>query len=228
MRTTNIQKNKKLMLLCAVVLLIITGCGRQNTEAVSMCKEEYAKLVDEHNVVIALYADSLTEEYEEPLNRLGQRVKEIGELDAGKMEVAELDSLMAEMGTLMEEYEEIYQKISEIPAEDEETEYCYVSVTLKNMTTLPFYEVYFYNTAKEDTRENIVTEDAGNYDGLEVYNLVNLVMEKSQTVWHLETMDEDGLVIESGDVDLSSYQGGNVVIEMYYSFDTNEGWLEMK
>ena len=52
-------------------------------------------------------------------------------------------------------------------------------------------------------------------------------MEKGETVWHLETMDEDGLVIESEDVDLSPYQGGDVVIEMYFSFDTNEGWLEI-
>ena len=72
-----------------------------------------------------------------------------------------------------------------------------------------------------------MTDDPAAYDGLEVYNLVNLVMEKGETVWHLETMDEDGLVIESEDVDLSPYQGGDVVIEMYFSFDTNEGWLEI-
>ena len=206
-------------------LMVLTGCGKQGGEAMDACKARYAQLVDEHNVVAALYADSAVLEYEEQLNRLGGRIKEIGELDVGVMESEELDALMTEMKELMEEYEEIYHHISET---SEETEYCQVSVTLKNMTTLPFYEVYFYNTAQEDTRVNLVTDDAENYNGLEIFNLVGLIMEKDQTVWHLETMDSDGLVIESADVDLAPYDGGSVVIEMLYSFDTNEGWLEIK
>ncbi len=209
-------------------LMVLTGCGKQGGEAMDACKARYAQLVDEHNVVAALYADSAVLEYEEQLNRLGGRIKEIGELDVGVMESEELDALMTEMKELMEEYEEIYHHISETSEETEETEYCQVSVTLKNMTTLPFYEVYFYNTAQEDTRVNLVTDDAENYNGLEIFNLVGLIMEKDQTVWHLETMDSDGLVIESADVDLAPYDGGSVVIEMLYSFDTNEGWLEIK
>ena len=209
-------------------LMIIAGCGKQNGEIMDACKAKYAELVDEHNVVVALYADSTVSEYEEQLNRLSGRIKEIGELDVGKMEIGELEALMTEMKTLMEEYEEIYHQISETSEETEETEYCQVSVTLKNMTTLPFYEIYFYNAAQEDTRVNLVTDDTENLNGLEVFNLVNLIMEKDQTVWHLETMDSDGLVIESADVDLAPYDGGSVVIEMLYSFDTNEGWLEVK
>ncbi len=209
-------------------LMVLTGCGKQGGEAMDACKARYAQLVDEHNVVAALYADSAVLEYEEQLNRLGGRIKEIGELDVGVMESEELEALMTEMKELMEEYEEIYHHISETSDETEETEYCQVSVTLKNMTTLPFYEVYFYNAAQEDTRVNLVTDNAENYNGLEIFNLVNLIMEKDQTVWHLETMDSDGLVIESADVDLAPYDGGSVVIEMLYSFDTNEGWLEIK
>ena len=209
-------------------LMVLTGCGTQGGEAMDACKARYAQLVDEHNVVAALYADSAVLEYEEQLNRLGGRIKEIGELDVGVMESEELEALMTEMKELMEEYEEIYHHISETSDETEETEYCQVSVTLKNMTTLPFYEVYFYNAAQEDTRVNLVTDNAENYNGLEIFNLVNLIMEKDQTVWHLETMDSDGLVIESADVDLAPYDGGSVVIEMLYSFDTNEGWLEIK
>ncbi len=209
-------------------LMVLTGCGKQGGEAMDACKARYAQLVDEHNVVAALYADSAVLEYEEQLNRLGGRIKEIGELDVGVMESEELEALMTEMKELMEEYEEIYHHISETSDETEETEYCQVSVTLKNMTTLPFYEVYFYNAAQEDTRVNLVTDNAENYNGLEIFNLVNLIMERDQTVWHLETMDSDGLVIESADVDLAPYDGGSVVIEMLYSFDTNEGWLEIK
>ncbi len=222
------KRVKSVAVLWLAVLMVLSGCGKQNAEAMEACKARYAELVDEHNVVVTLYADSAVSEYEEQLNRLSGRIKEIGELDVGEMESGELEALMTEMKTLMDEYEEIYQSLSEMSEEKEEKEYCQVSVTLKNMTTLPFYEVYFYNTAQEDTRANLVTDDVENYNGLEVFNLVNLIMEKDQTVWHLETMDSDGLVIESGDIDLAPYDGGSVVIEMMYSFDTNEGWLEMK
>ncbi len=218
---------KRFAALSMLLLFVCAGCGKQNGEAVEACKMEYAKLVDEHNVVAALYAESPDEAYGEQLDALSRRMKEIGGMDVGKMEMGELDALTAELKAMMEEYEEIYRFLSEAPVEENETEYCQVSVTLKNMTTLPFHEVYFYNIAKEDTRVNLVTDDPASYDGLEVYNLVNLVMEKGETIWHLETMDEDGLVIESEDVDLSPYQGGDVVIEMYFSFDTNEGWLEI-
>ncbi len=208
--------------------LAMAGCGRKNHEAMEACKVIYAQLVDEHNVVIGFYADSPAEEYEEELNRLGSRIKEIGQLDVGKMEGEELDALETEMKSLMDEYEEIYGKISGMAEEEPEPEHCQVSVTLKNMTTLPFFEVYFYNSAKEETRENLVTADVESYDGMEIFSFVNLVMDKDETVWRLETMDHDGLVIESEEIDLAPYAGGQVVIEMWYSFDTNEGWVELK
>lgn len=213
---------------CFVILLFFAGCGRKNEEAMDACRTKYAELIDEHNVVVALYADSVAEAYGEDLERLGKRIQEMGELDMGKMESAELETLETEMKTLMAEYEEIYQYITEAQGEEEETEYCQVSVTLKNMTTVSFYEVYFYNIAQEDTRTNWAIEDVERYDGMEVLNFVNLIMEKDQTVWHLETMDQEGHVLESEDIDLAPYDGGNVVIEMMFSFDTNEGWLEIK
>ena len=216
----------------AIILLLaglaMAGCGRKNHEAMEACKAIYAELVDEHNVVIGLYADSPVHEYEEELNRLGGRINEIGQLDVAKMESEELDALETEMKSLMDAYEEIYGQISDTPEEEEESEHCQVSVTLKNMTTLPFFEVYFYNSAKEETRENLVTADVESYDGIEIFSFVNLVMDKEETVWQLETMDHDGLVIESEQIDLAPYAGGHVVIEMWYSFDTNEGWVELK
>lgn len=221
------RTGKSVMAVLLAAVMVFMGCGRQNGEAADACKTKYAELVDEHNVVVGLYAGSGTEEYDGQLERLSGRMKEIGELDVGGMESGELDALLTEMENLMEEYEEIYQNIFEGMEEEEETEYCQVSVTLKNMTTVPFYEVYFYNLAQEDTRTNLVTDDPETYDGLEVYNLVNLVMEKGQTVWHLEMIDDEGNVIESDDVDLAPYDGAGVVIEMKYSFDTNEGWLDL-
>ena len=50
------------------------------------------------------------------------------------------------------------------------------------------------------------------YNGLEVYNLVNLVMEKEQTVWRLEALDNEGNLIASGDIDLAPYDGTGVVV----------------
>ena len=93
---------------------------------------------------------------------------------------------------------------------------------------MSFYEVYFYNTEDEGSRTNLMMDDPETYDGLEIYNLVNLVMDKDETVWHLEMIDDEGNVIESEDVDLAPYDGAGVIIEMKYSFDTNEGWLELK
>lgn len=220
---------KKMKLFCGfAVLMAFMGCGKQNGELIDACKTEYAELVDEHNVVVSLYADSQVEEYEEQLEELNARIKEIGELDVGGMEGEELDALLAEMKDMMGKYEEVYQGISKEAGEEEDTEYCQVSVTLKNMTTVSFYEVYFYNTEDEGSRTNLMMDDPETYDGLEIYNLVNLVMDKDETVWHLEMIDDEGNVIESEDVDLAPYDGAGVVIEMKYSFDTNEGWLELK
>ncbi len=220
---------KKMKLFCGfAVLMAFMGCGKQNGELIDACKTEYAELVDEHNVVVSLYADSQVEEYEEQLEELNARIKEIGELDVGGMEGEELDALLAEMKDMMGKYEEVYQGISNEAGEEEDTEYCQVSVTLKNMTTVSFYEVYFYNTEDEGSRTNLMMDDPETYDGLEIYNLVNLVMDKDETVWHLEMIDDEGNVIESEDVDLAPYDGAGVIIEMKYSFDTNEGWLELK
>ena len=220
------KKIKNYLILLIMSLEFLTGCGSQGEDVVDICRGTYARLVDEHNVVVALYANSPTEEYGEQLDDLSERVQEIGMLDVEKMDKRELETLASEMKTLMGKYEEIYHHISE--ALVEETKYCQVSVTLKNMTTLPFYEIYFYNSAEEETRTNLLTDCSDEYDGLEALNLVNLEMDKDQTVWHLETMDAKENVIESADVDLAPYQGGNVTIEMYFSFDTNEGWLEIK
>ena len=224
------MKKRKSGILLALMIsaALCAGCGRQNEEAVDACKTKYAQLVDEHNVVVGLYAKSESGEYDGRLEQLSAQVKEMGELDVGRMEVEELDALLEQMKGLMEEYEEIYADIEKTAGQAEETEYCQASVTLKNMTTVSFYEVYFYNAAKEETRVNLVTDDPETYNGLEVYNLVNLVMEKEQTIWRLEALDNEGNLIASGDIDLAPYDGTGVVVEMRYSFATNEGWLDLK
>lgn len=86
--------------------------------------------------------------------------------------------------------------------------------------------MYFYPVGEEEKKVNLLENQVRVLDGMGIFNILNIKVDKEKMIWHLESYDRECNMIASEDVDLSSYSNENIVITLKFSFDKMECWIE--
>lgn len=222
------KKRIKIGLLLAVAMLL-TACGGPSAEKIKEVQAVYAELVDSHNKAVEEYANLEDNSLSGELDEMTEKLRSIGAKDAQTMTEEELDAVIVELQGYLARYEEIHASINELAAKVQPlTEDLHaVPVTLRNNTGVELFQLYLYKASDTDKGVNLA-EDIGFLDGYQTRNILNLYMKDEERLWILEAIDEEGNTIEYAEIDFTGYGEEGVTLNMEYSFDTMEGWIDME
>lgn len=215
------------ILLVSFIAASFVACGKASGEEIARVQGMYADLVEQHNEVVEVYAGVEDDSLGEELDEMAEKIESMGQQDIHGLNGAELDAVVEEMNGYAKEYEGMLASLEEIKEQEGGEEVYAVPVSLKNSTCVALYEVYLYEASSTDKGENLV-KDMEYLDGLGTLNILNIFVTEGEELWHLETMDEDGGVIESADIEFTQEHKDGVTIKMEYSFDSMEGWVELE
>lgn len=215
------------ILLMSLIATSFSACGSASGEEIARVQGMYADLAEQHNDVVEAYAGVEDDSLGEELDEMAEKIESMGQQDIHGLNDAEMDAIVEEMNGYAKEYEKIQASLEEIKEQERGTEIYAVPVSLKNSTCVALHEVYLYQASSTDKGENLV-KDMGYLDGLGTLNILNIFVTEGEELWHLETMDEDGGVIESADIEFSKEHKDGVTVRMEYSFDSMEGWVEVE
>lgn len=226
------QGMKKKIYICfmAIALLLTAACGGTPKEKIKQVQDAYAVSVSLHNEMVEAYADVEDDSLGAELDEMAERLKSIGKQDAQGMTAEELEAIIIELEEKNVRYGEMkafLEELEEMEQKEEEKPMYAVPVTIANNTGVELFELYLYKVSDEDKGDNLV-EDIGYLEGYQTRSILNLYMGEDERVWYLEAKDEEGHVIEAVEVDFTGYEEKGVTINMKYSFDAMEGWIEME
>jgi hypothetical protein len=219
-------KYVKALVICLAVLLM-AGCGGPPAEKIEKARSVYSELVSRHNEVIEVYADVEDDSLDGELDGMAKQINLIGQQDVEQMSEEELDATIEELQANIAMYDGLLESIGQMGKGEPADNPSSISVTIRNNTGVDLKEVYLYRVSEESEKVNLA-EDIGGLGGFGVLNIVNIYMTGEETVWHLEALDTGGKVIESADIGFDGYQNKEVTINMEYSFDSMEGWIELE
>lgn len=222
-------KNKigKNLLLALLFSITLYGCNNVSDEKLMICKDLYNDVVEKHNDVIKVYSSISSDQFDNELNAFQEELNGIGEYNLSEMDDNSIDLLISDLKDRLDNYDKLLSEFNLLDSRDKhiETPNCF-SVTFVNNTGLDLYELYFYNISKDNDRINLLSNSIDMLSGYGTFSIINIYADNMNTVWKLEVMDESGNVIESQEIDFSDYNS-NITINMEFSFDTMEGWLEI-
>lgn len=219
-------KYGKALGLCLAVLLL-AGCGGPPAEKIEEARSVYTELVNRHNEVIEAYANVEDDSLDGELDSMAEQINLIGQQDVEQMSEEELDAIIEKLQANIAMYDGILESIGRMGEIEPTDDAAGISVTIRNNTGVDLKEVYLYRTSEESEKVNLA-EDIGGLGGFGVLSIVNIYMTGEETVWHLEAIDTDGNIIESADIGFDGYQNKEVTINLEYSFDSMEGWVELE
>ncbi len=221
------MKNKgKIMGICLAVTAAC-ACGSPSGEKIAKVQGIYADLVSFHNEVVEEYAGLEDDSYGAELDEMAEKIEELGQRDTQGMTNAELDAVIDEMEGYQEKHEGMLASMQEMKSGETEKEVLEVPVTIENNTGISVYELYLYKAADTDKGENLL-KDMEYMNGFQTLNILNLYMTEDETLWHLEALEESGKVMESVDIDFAGKIEKGATIVMKFSFDSMEGWVEVR
>lgn len=215
------------ILAMGLILAVMSGCGGPSEEKIKEVQSVYSQLVDRHNEVIDLYADIMDASLSQNLDEMADEINSIGQQDVKELSDSQIDEIISELQEYITTYDSILSSIDEITDEEITDDTFSVSVTIKNNTGVELDSLYLYKASQDDKGKNLV-EDITQLGPYESLSILNIYMTEEDTVWHLEALEDSGKVIQSEDVDFSSYKDGKVTIQMEFSFDKMEGWLTVE
>ena len=221
------MKKKVQVLLIGLAVMAVAGCGGPTKEKIEEVQSVYAELVNRHNEVVEEYADFEDTSLSIELDKMAEKINNMGQQDTKDMTDAELDGIIADLREDIAVYDDILTSIEKIKEEEEKEEMHAIPVTIKNNTGVKLFQLYLYKAAEKDKGDNLA-EDIGYLDGYQTLNILNLYMMEDEMLWNLEAKDEEGNIIESAEVDFAGYNENGVTVSMEYSFDSMEGWLELE
>ncbi|TCL54646.1 hypothetical protein EDD76_11969 [Kineothrix alysoides] len=219
-------KYGKTLAICLAVLLM-AGCGGPPAEKIEKARSVYSELVNRHNEVIEVYADVEDNSLDGELDGMAEKINLIGQQDVEQMSEEELDATIEELQANIAMYDGLLESIGQMRGIEPADNASSISVTIRNNTGVDLQEVYLYRASEESEKVNLA-EDIGGLGGFGVLSIVNIYMTGEETVWHLEALDTGGKIIESADIGFDGYQNKEVTINMEYSFDSMEGWIELE
>lgn len=220
-------KNKGKVILICLAVMAASACGNPSGEKIAKVQGIYADLVNLHNEAVEEYAELEDDSFGAELDAMAEKIDEIGQRDTQGMTNAELDAVVDEMNGYKEKYDEMLVSMQEMKAGETEKEVLEVPVTIENNTGVSIYGLYLYKASEEDKGENLI-KDMEYMDGFQTLNILNLYMTEEEMLWHLEAVEDSGKVIESVDIDFSGKTEKGVTIVMKFSFDSMEGWVEVR
>lgn len=215
------------ILAMGLILAVMSGCGGPSEEKIKEVQSVYSQLVDRHNEVIDLYADIMDASLSQNLDEMADEINSIGQQDVKELSDSQIDEIISELQEYITTYDSILSSIDEITDEEITDDTFSVSVTIKNNTGVELDSLYLYKASQDDKGKNLV-EDITQLGPYESLSILNIYMTEEDTVWHLEALEDSGKVIQSEDIDFSSYKDGKVTIQMEFSFDKMEGWLTVE
>lgn len=220
-------KNKGKVILICLAVMAASACGNPSGEKIAKVQGIYADLVNLHNEAVEEYAELEDDSFGAELDAMAEKIDEIGQRDTQGMTNAELDAVVDEMNNYKEKYDEMLASMQEMKAGETEKEVLEVPVTIENNTGVSIYGLYLYKASEEDKGENLI-KDMEYMDGFQTLNILNLYMTEEEMLWHLEAVEDSGKVIESVDIDFTGKTEKGVTIVMKFSFDSMEGWVEVR
>lgn len=220
-------KNKGKVILICLAVMAASACGNPSGEKFAKVQGIYADLVNLHNEAVEEYAELEDDSFGAELDAMAEKIDEIGQRDTQGMTNAELDAVVDEMNNYKEKYDEMLVSMREMKAGETEKEVLEVPVTIENNTGVSIYGLYLYKASEEDKGENLI-KDMEYMDGFQTLNILNLYMTEEEMLWHLEAVEDSGKVIESVDIDFTGKTEKGVTIVMKFSFDSMEGWVEVR
>lgn len=220
-------KNKGKVILICLAVMAASACGNPSGEKIAKVQGIYADLVNLHNEAVEEYAELEDDSFGAELDAMAEKIDEIGQRDTQGMTNAELDAVADEMNNYKEKYDEMLASMQEMKAGETEKEVLEVPVTIENNTGVSIYGLYLYKASEEDKGENLI-KDMEYMDGFQTLNILNLYMTEEEMLWHLEAVEDSGKVIESVDIDFTGKTEKGVTIVMKFSFDSMEGWVEVR
>lgn len=221
-----IKHKGKVILICLAVMAA-SACGNPSGEKIAKVQGIYADLVNLHNEAVEEYAELADDSFGAELDAMAEKIDEIGQRDTQGMTNAELDAVVDEMNGYKEKYDEMLASMQEMKVGETEKEVLEVPVTIENNTGVSIYGLYLYKASEEDKGENLI-KDMEYMDGFQTLNILNLYMTEEEMLWHLEAVEDSGKVIESVDIDFTGKTEKGVTIVMKFSFDSMEGWVEVR
>lgn len=226
--TENKRGNKLIFVSCVLLFSIsLLGCDKVSDEKVKICKDLYNDVIEKHNDTIEAYSSISSNEFDIQLNTFQEELSSIGEYNINEIDDKSIDSLISDLEVRLIKYDELLSEFDLLNSGSEYTEMQNnLSATIVNSTGLDLYEVYFYDITKEKDRVNLLSDSIEMLSGYGIFSIVNMCFDNQNTIWKLEVMDEAGNIIESQEIDLKDYKS-NITINMEFSFDTMEGWLEI-
>ncbi len=216
----------QILVICMSACLF-AGCGKVSAGKLEQAQGVYEELVSKHNAVIEVYANMEDDSFREELDSMANELNETGKRDIQNMSEEEIDNTIKELEENIVVYDDILSSMEQLTDQKAADNTFSVSVMIKNNTGVELEEIYLYKALQNEKGKNLA-EDIENMDGYEVLSILNLCMTKEETDWRLEAIDKGGNIIESADVSFAGYENEDVTINMEYSFDDMDGWIELE
>lgn len=219
--------NKKLFsifMICGLCLMF-TACGPSD-EKVAEAQQKYTELVEIHNQVVEAHKNVTDNSLDEPLTELREKIESVEEYNLTKMKDEEIDILIQIMDTLIEDYEEFLDTLTDIKGEEDAAVLTPISITVTNQTDFSFTELKLYEAGDMSTHEDVLM---GLGDFASGETLTGLVVQRDadDTPWVLELKDANDVAYEFS-LPVEEYGEESVKLTLSYDPEGKEIILDVR
>lgn len=201
----------------------VTACG-PSEELIVQAQQKYIELVGIHNQVVNAHQDISDDSLNEALMELSEKEDELERYNLTEMKDEEIEQLIQNMDSIMDSYDDILEKLSDIKTKEDAAVLIPVPVTIKNSASLSFSELRFYEKGDAGIHENVL-------EGMDCLaagqTLTGLLIQKDvdDTPWMLTLCDTEGIAYEF-EIPVSEYGEEGIALKLIYNAEDSALMIE--
>lgn len=182
------------VMLCAVLCFLLTACGTPK-EKIALAQEKYVQLSEIHNQVVEAHKNVEDNSLDEELTELRSRASEVGTYNLAEMAEDEIDQVIADIDSMINEYENYLAQLSGIKGEEEEAVLTPIVITLMNHTDISFSDLRLHEQGSSGVLVNVL-ENLESFVPGQYLTGLTVMRDVDNTPWVLVLADEAGTEYE--------------------------------
>ncbi len=207
------------LIVTTALCLSLTACGMPK-EKIAQAQEKYARLAEIHNQVVEAHKNVEDNSLDEELTALRSRASDMGAFNLAEMAEEEIDKLIQDIDSMINEYEGYLAQLSNIKGEEEDAVLTPIVITLMNGTDISFSDLRLYEQGSNGLQVNVL-EDLELFVPGQYLAGLTVMRDVDNTPWVLTLADENETGYETV-LAVGEFTEESVSLTLHYDSSTGE------
>lgn len=191
----------------------VTACG-SSEELIVRAQQKYRELARIHNQAVNAHQNISDNSLDEDLLELSEKEDELEQYNLTEMKDEEIEQLIQNMDSMIDSYDDMLEKLSDIKTKEDAAIRIPVPVTINNNSSFSFSELKLYEKGDAGIPVNVL-------EGMDCLaagqTLTGLLIQKDvdDTPWMLFLCDMEGTAYEF-EIPVSEYGEDGITLKLIY------------